>query len=315
MANNNDPAVNGVTVQLRDFMRFAYGAWLQLCDANFHIQNITFSLTKFWYVVSKLDADTLLKLQAFFQAAKPKDQYAVIWRLLCHSFEPIKEQKIDTFLTSDSLGDERPSTCGLELDRLLTKVTIEDIKRRVLVYSLPACIATAISGSLTDLLDDLTKAADKAWAQMPSDDAMPQTVAAVSQPSPRGQVGRTRGGHNAWQRALESQQVAGGIQLLCRFYQRWSDPAGEFVNNPVPGQRASRAIRVFHVEKRICSKYQPQKTSRSVAERGWKTTEFSAAWPHLRYDFLWAFLTLGPRYRSGCNSLINLPSDLQRYAS
>ena len=112
MATNQlttDPVAHSVAVQLPVFNRLAPTSWFHLADANFHLRAITASDTKYWYVVSKLDPDTLLKLSAFLSQPRGKDPYAEIREVLCGTYEPSLEQKLDALLAAKDLGDDRPS--------------------------------------------------------------------------------------------------------------------------------------------------------------------------------------------------------------
>ena len=85
-AITDDPMANSVAVQLPTFNRLAPSSWFHLADANFHLRGITKSDTKFWYVVSKLDPETLRKLSAFLAKARGDDPYAEIRTLLCRRY-------------------------------------------------------------------------------------------------------------------------------------------------------------------------------------------------------------------------------------
>ena len=181
MASKDDPAVHSVAVQLPTFNRLAPSSWFHLADANFHLRGIVQSDKKYWYVVSKLDADTLKKLSAFLAAPRGKDPYSEIRSMLCQTYEPKREQKLDALLSATDLGDERPAEFALELRRLLDNAGAEEILKRIFFRCLPRRLKDVVSGSLDDSFDGLVAAADQAWAR---DLAVETAVAAIHQPPP-----------------------------------------------------------------------------------------------------------------------------------
>ena len=162
MATNYDPAAHSVAVQLPTFIRLAPSSWFHLADANFHLRSITQSETKYWYVVSKLDAETLKKLSAFLAAPRGKDPYADIRSVQCQTYEPKREQKLDALLSVTDLGDEHPAEFALELKRLLDSAGADNILKCIFLRCLPRRLKDVVSGSLDDTFDDLVAAADRA---------------------------------------------------------------------------------------------------------------------------------------------------------
>ena len=141
------PVSHSVAVQLPTFNRTAPTAWFSLEDANFHLRGITQSDAKYWYVVSKLDPDRLMKLSVFLTRKRGADPYSEIRALLCRTYEPKMERKLDALLAVNDIWDERPSEYALELRRLLGEATLDNILKCLFVRSLPKHIANAISGS------------------------------------------------------------------------------------------------------------------------------------------------------------------------
>ena len=164
MATDGALQMQGVAVQLPTFMKASPAAWFRLCDANFFIRKVTDPETKYWYIVSKLDEETLRKIHAFLEKPLSKDPYRDIKERLCESFEPTVEQHLDALLAASTMGSEKPSNFMAELDRLASGLTIDDVKRRLYIRALPERISTAIS-HLSGTTGDLVKAADKSWSQ------------------------------------------------------------------------------------------------------------------------------------------------------
>ena len=159
---SEDPAANSVTVKLPTFNKLAPSSWFHLADANFHLLAITKSETKCRYVVSKLDANTLMKLSAFLAKKRVKDPYAEIRAVLCGTYEPKLEQLLESLLAITDIGDERPAEFALKLRHLCSSATIEDVLKQIFLRALPKPLFNAISGSIDDSFHALAAAADKA---------------------------------------------------------------------------------------------------------------------------------------------------------
>ena len=83
-----------------------------------------------------------------------KDPYGEIPNHLCDSSEPTQEQKIDSYLATNSLGDQRPFTYILDFDLFLADATLDEVNKQVFVRFLPTRIGKAISGNPTGSLAD-----------------------------------------------------------------------------------------------------------------------------------------------------------------
>ena len=232
-----DPVAHSVSVQLPVFNRLAPSAWFNLEDANFHLRGISKSDTKYWYVVSKLDQDTLQKLTAFLARPRGEDPYTEIRQLLCQTYEPTLEQKLDQLLAKPTMGDERPSEFELELRRLCDNASTEDILKRVFIQGMPHRLKDAVSANIDGTLDALVRAADRAWALNAGSyqgsvsavtSGIPEpgsstTVSAIATPSSvpaRGRGSRQRGGRQGRQEQGRSKAV-----VLCPFHLKWGDSA------------------------------------------------------------------------------------------
>ena len=121
------------------------------------------------------------------------DPYQEIKRKLCKAFEPPFKQKLDALLTITDAGDERPSEFGLELQRLLSGATAEDLLKRIFLRSICPSIVTAITASLKADFNTLVAAADEAWTVS---EASRATTASVLAATRQGQASRrgARGG-------------------------------------------------------------------------------------------------------------------------
>ena len=220
----DDPVAHSVAVQLPTFNRIAPTSWFHLEDANFHLRGITASDTKFWYVVSELDQETLSKLSSFLAKPRGKDPYSEIRDVLCRTFEPKLEQKLDALLSSSDLGDERPSEYALELRRLLSNASTEDILKRIFTRSLPKYLRDAISANADESFDGLAEAADRAWALNSAERTVAAVAPAFSQ-THRARGGAQQGRGTRHRGKQSGRQETSRSVVLCPFHLKWGDAA------------------------------------------------------------------------------------------
>ena len=228
--------VYGATVQLPTFDKAEPRAWFRIADANFGIRWVTDPVTKYYYVLSKLDSETLRKLTAFLDRPLGSDPYPDIRKTLCKTFEPSLEAKLDAFLATTDAGDERPAEFGLELQRLLANASTDDLLKRVFLRSLKPTIVTAITSSLTADFETVMAAADRAWtAASTSDPAEPVTasVSAISGTPPPSTRGGGRGGRGARGSRQRGSRPSGQIDTvaLCHYHKNSAMPP----KNVLPG--------------------------------------------------------------------------------
>ena len=245
---SDDPAAHSVAVQLPTFNRLAPSSWFILADANFHLPGITKSDTKFWYVVSKLDQETLQKLSSFLAMQRGEDPYAEVRAVLCKTYEPKLEQKIDALLAANDIGDERPAEYVLELRRLLSTATTDDILKRIFVRSLPKHIINAISANMDDSLDGLVDAAEKAWTLAASLGTSVSAVAPQTSSASGGRGFHQRGGQHrgGQQRGGRTGRQESKAVVLCPFHLKWGESARKCLHTCSRWQ--GKSTQVFQVE-------------------------------------------------------------------
>ena len=240
-----DASVYGATVQLPAFDKVEPETWFTVADANFALRKVTDSTTKYYYVLSKLDAASLRKLSAFLKVPRSADPYQDLRRKLCRTYEPSLEQKLDTLLATKEMGDERPIEFALELQRLAANATGEDYLKRIFVRSLPPSIATAISKTRSSTFDELAEAADDAWMTAAANAAEAASVSAISGSQATGPRRGGRGGH---QRGRTTGQIK--TLALCHYHLKFGETAKKCSPGCTrwTGNRPSDTARVCQVE-------------------------------------------------------------------
>ena len=221
-----DAAVFGASVQLPVFDKMEPESWFCVADANFALRKVSDSVTKYYYVLSKLDSTSLKKLSAFLKRPRGPDPYQEIRAKLYRTFEPPKEQKLDTLLATNDMGDERPMEFGMELQRLAGEATAKDFIKRIFLRSLPPANVTAITSSLSAKLETVMEAADEVWAAAAAATPATATVSAVSNNQPGRTGNPRRGGRGGRQRGSgASGQASMTTFTLCNFHKKFGDAA------------------------------------------------------------------------------------------
>ena len=185
-----DAAVFGASVQLPTFDKVEAETWFADADDNFALRKVTDSTTKYYYVLSKLDASTLRKLLTFIKRRRGDDPYGEIKNVLCEVYEPPLEQKLDALLALTDMGDKRPKEFRMELVRLASDASLDDVLKRIFVRCLPDRVLTAITSSLGGKLAAVINAADKAWTAAAKATSTTNAVAVSTTSGP----GSSRGG-------------------------------------------------------------------------------------------------------------------------
>ena len=213
-------AVFGASVQLPAFDKLNPETWFMVADANFALRKVTDSTTKFYYVLSKLDAETLRQSSAFLKEKRGEDPYGEIRRELCDTFEPPLEEKLDALFALTDMGDDRPKKIGKEMLRLAADASREDMLKRIFIRCLPPTIVTAITSSLGGKIEAIIDAADKAWTTSARASAA-VSVSAVSGPSSTGRGGK----HGGKQRGGRSAGPQLTPMTLCVFHKKFGNSA------------------------------------------------------------------------------------------
>ena len=167
------------------------------------------------------------------------------------------------------MGDKKLTAFAREIKCLLARLSLPDVSRHVFIRSLPPMITTAIALNPASTLQELGKAADRAWAPtitVASTFDGGQTVVAIgrmAQQAGRGRDGHTRGDKNnrQGQHSRNKQSCAtttlDGVTMHGSAYCE--------VQN---GRRQDKQHDKFSASNQSFKKYQPQKTRQSVTECG-----------------------------------------------
>ena len=107
----------------------------------------------------------------------------------------------------------------MEVQRLASDATLDDVLKWIYIRCLPQQIVTAITSSLGGKLRTIINAADKAWAAAPR--SMTTSVLAIAGPPPSTTRRGGRGGRQSGTRATGQMATV----TLCNFHRKFGDAA------------------------------------------------------------------------------------------
>ena len=170
--------------------------------------------------------------------------------MLCDAYEPPLEQKLDALPSLTDIGDEQSCEFGLEVQRLASDATLDNVLKRIYVRCLPKQIVTAITGKLDGKLKDVVAAADKAWTASKSTSrssaAIVSAIAGVPASANR------RGGCGGRQKNTHQPAQLTNLSL-CSFHKKFGDAARKCVTGCSRWNefRPREAAHVFQVEEAL----------------------------------------------------------------
>lgn len=91
-------------------------AWFQQAEAQFVLHNMTTSETRYFYVVSVLDAPTAVRVAPFLLKLRTPNGYTELKTLLLDTFGLSDDERARSFSSITDLGDRHPSEV---MDRML----------------------------------------------------------------------------------------------------------------------------------------------------------------------------------------------------
>ena len=166
--------VNTTAVRLPAFNKASPEAWFDTIECTFRLKKVTNSQTKFDYAVERLDQETAATIAEFLREEANTRSYKRLRDILVGNFAPTKEQRLEEVLGPMALGDRKPTRLLLDIQRMISGLTMEDLTRKVFLKALPTSLRGSIAGTQGDLRS-LAAAADQAWG-----DSMGQATTSVT---------------------------------------------------------------------------------------------------------------------------------------
>ena len=177
------------------FMETAVSGWFAIINAQFHLANISDSVTKFYHVLSSLPADVVARVDLTVIAGQ---DFARLKEAIIEMFEKTKPELFEK-LISKSVMTGRPSEFLGDLRDVASKVGVgDDLVRHKFIQSLPPAMSTVLAAQRDLTLSQMGKLADEL---VPLVQKQSVTVAAHpvenprcdSRPPPRGTSPAARG--------------------------------------------------------------------------------------------------------------------------
>jgi hypothetical protein len=98
-----------VAVRLPPFWTERPASWFTQAEAQFHLAGINSELTKFYYVVSQLDARITAEVDDIIRSPPQQDPYTTPKTELIKRVCPSRDQCTRQLFTLEEMGDRRPS--------------------------------------------------------------------------------------------------------------------------------------------------------------------------------------------------------------
>jgi hypothetical protein len=161
-------------VRLPPFWIEQPASWFAQAEAQFHLAGITNELTKFYHVVSQLDARLTAEVDDIIRSPPQQDPYNTLKTELIKRVCPSKDQRTRRLFTLEELGDRRPSQFLRHL-RSLAPDMPDSFLRILWTSRLPSNVQTILAGMPEVGLDVAASCADRIMETQPS-----PTVASAS---------------------------------------------------------------------------------------------------------------------------------------
>ena len=159
------PASCSGAVKLPEFYKDDPSAWFGTLESIFVIKGVADPVLRFHYAVQRLDCETSTFVRTLLRAPPDASSYANLRKKLCAVFERLPESRLDEFLATSTSGDVKPSRFAESLLRLTDDLTIDDVRKRVFLRSLPPQFTNAVANTRSSsFMDVVVEAADLVYA-------------------------------------------------------------------------------------------------------------------------------------------------------
>ena len=147
-----------VSIKPPPFMETAVNGWFSIFDAQFFLQTITSSQTKFYHVLAALPPDTISRLSPSTLQSKDFDE---LKNAVVDLYEKTKPELFEKLISTTTMTG-RPSLFLSELRDIAAKVGVGDnLVRHKLLQDLPPTIGTVLGAQKELTLTQLGKLADE----------------------------------------------------------------------------------------------------------------------------------------------------------
>lgn len=153
--------IAAVTLKLPTFWRGQPEAWFAQASAQFSIRNITADDTKYYYIVSALDAETATRALSILSTPPETGKFDAIKTHLLAAYGLSEAERATALFNLKGLGDSKPSELMDSMLSLLGKHTPCFLFKHLFFQQLPEYVRTPLAGSGITDFKKLALEADK----------------------------------------------------------------------------------------------------------------------------------------------------------
>ncbi|XP_071948726.1 uncharacterized protein, partial [Antedon mediterranea] len=169
------------TLKLPPFWANDPAIWFAQVEAQFATRNITTEATKFAYIVASLQPSIVQEVRELLLAPPAEGPYSKLKEELIKRTSDSEKKRLHQLLTTEELGDRKPTQLLRKMYQLLGSRTLEDsILKQLFIQRLPnnvQLILAATGGNVT--VAQIAELADRILEVSPSQ----PRVAAISNPT------------------------------------------------------------------------------------------------------------------------------------
>jgi hypothetical protein len=185
MAPENQQQQAPAVIRLPKFHADSPKCWFDCLDSTFATANITRSITKFHWAMSKLLFSLIATIRPL--ARDPTavgDPYKKLKELLLQSYGLSDEQMTNKWLDYPMCGDTRPSILWVNLT-VLQPATMKDAQTALFLRKLPRHISNLINTRAFITMEEMIQRCNALWmSQTPEEAASAATAAATASAVP-----------------------------------------------------------------------------------------------------------------------------------
>lgn len=179
------PPVHAVSLKLPQFWVNSPATWFVQAEAQFSISKITADKSRYYYVLAALPQEVIESIIDFVQTPPEENFYEGIKKLLVERHSLSEENRIERIISSEVLGDRKPSDFFRTLKRLAGGTINDVLIRKLWLRRLPQAINLALISHNEMPISDVMTLADKIWeatknvqlyAISPSDSSPPSNI-------------------------------------------------------------------------------------------------------------------------------------------
>lgn len=148
-------------VRMPPFWRTEPELWFVQAEAQFYSCRVTADASKFYAVISVLDADTLKQISDLVRAPPESGKYNAIKTQLISRFADSHDKRLHKLLNEMDLGSDRPSQLYREMKSLAGGSLSSEALRALWLRRLPENVRCILSASEVIDVDKLAMMADR----------------------------------------------------------------------------------------------------------------------------------------------------------